>query len=215
MNDALFPGAADLGFRGGAVRRARPRAGPRRPAAAVVSRTDRSVRAELVSGRGEDFWPWPRLLLAGRPMTFDALSTAFGRCDGPGCAPFDLTDGMLQTCLALPGRTRTRPARGFGASSRLDRSMSCRRPITDMVPTGHQPEGQASRFPFKTDDRYQAASLLLRCSAPLEIAWRPNARQCLSNSTITAPRCFGSSRAGTTRHCGNPCLPLASVSWDS
>jgi len=68
----------------------------------VVSRTHLSVRVELVSGRGEDFWPRPgRVLLAVRSMTFDALAravdTAFGRWDLAHLHTFDLADGMLLT----------------------------------------------------------------------------------------------------------------------
>ncbi len=67
-----------------------------------MSRTHLSVRVELVSGRGEDFWPRPgRVLLAGRSMTFEALAravdTAFGRWDLAHLHTFDLADGMLLT----------------------------------------------------------------------------------------------------------------------
>ncbi len=63
-----------------------------------MSRTWLSVTVELVSGRGERFWPRPgRVFIASRSHTFGALATAiddgFARWDRSHLSQFTLADG--------------------------------------------------------------------------------------------------------------------------
>lgn len=79
-----------------------------------MSRTHLSVRVDLVSGRGRDYWPRPgRVFLVGRTMTFGALAeavdVAFGRWDLAHLHTFDLIDGTL---LIGPGATWDDPPQG-------------------------------------------------------------------------------------------------------
>ena len=62
-----------------------------------MSRTWLSIRVELVSGRGRDFWPRPgRDFAAGRRHTFadlaGAIDDAFARWDRAHLHLFDLGD---------------------------------------------------------------------------------------------------------------------------
>ncbi len=64
----------------------------------VVARTWLSIRVELVSGRGEDYWPRPgRIFAAARSHSFDQLAAAidagFGRWDLAHLHLFTLADG--------------------------------------------------------------------------------------------------------------------------
>ena len=63
-----------------------------------MARTWLSISVELVSGRGEDYWPRPgRIFAAARSHTFatfaDAINDAFGRWDLAHLSSFDLDDG--------------------------------------------------------------------------------------------------------------------------
>lgn len=63
-----------------------------------MARSWLSITVELVSGRGEDFWPRPgRVFVAARSTTFAALSDAinagFARWDLNHLSQFDLADG--------------------------------------------------------------------------------------------------------------------------
>ncbi|GGL12603.1 IS1096 element passenger TnpR family protein [Mangrovihabitans endophyticus] len=71
-----------------------------------MARTWLSIRVELVSGRGADFWPRPgRDFAAARSHTFDQLATAinlaFARWDLAHLHSFTLADGTLVTPLDL------------------------------------------------------------------------------------------------------------------
>jgi hypothetical protein len=64
----------------------------------VVARTWLSIRVELVSGRGEDYWPRPgRIFAAARSHSFDQLAAAidagFARWDLAHLHLFTLADG--------------------------------------------------------------------------------------------------------------------------
>lgn len=64
----------------------------------VVARTWFSIQVELVSGRGEHYWPRPgRVFAAARPHSFgefaDAIDTAFARWDRAHLYQFVLGDG--------------------------------------------------------------------------------------------------------------------------
>lgn len=79
-----------------------------------MSRNWLSVRADLVSGRGEDLWPRPgRIFVAARAMTFGqlaaAIDDAFGRWDRAHLHTVDLADGML---LIGPGDAWDDPPQG-------------------------------------------------------------------------------------------------------
>jgi len=90
-----------------------------------MAATHISIRVELVSGRGETFWPRPgRLFLASRTHTFaklaEAIETAFARWDRSHLWQFDLADGTCPTLIDpdddwdLPGAvdgSRTKLAR--------------------------------------------------------------------------------------------------------
>jgi Plasmid pRiA4b ORF-3-like protein len=70
-----------------------------------VARTWLSIRVELVSGRGGEFWPRPgRVFAAARSHTFgqlaDAIDAAFARWDVNHMHMFTLTDGTEITPLA-------------------------------------------------------------------------------------------------------------------
>jgi Plasmid pRiA4b ORF-3-like protein len=65
-----------------------------------VARTWLSIRVDLVSGRGEYFWPRPgRVFAAARSHTFsqlaDAIDTAFARRDRSHLHKFELPDGRV------------------------------------------------------------------------------------------------------------------------
>jgi Plasmid pRiA4b ORF-3-like protein len=67
-----------------------------------------SIRVELVSGRGEDFWPRPgRTFAAARSHSFrqlaDAINQAFARWDLAHLHSFTIADGMTITPLDLWG----------------------------------------------------------------------------------------------------------------
>ena len=69
-----------------------------------MARSWLSIRVELVSGRGTDFWPRPgRIFAAARSHTFDQLATAidlaFGRWDLAHMHAFTLLDGAQATPL--------------------------------------------------------------------------------------------------------------------
>lgn len=79
-----------------------------------MSRTWISVRVELISGRGELFWPRPgRAFAAASAMTFGALAAsidlAFGRWDLAHLHAFDLADEQL---LIGPGDNWDDPPQG-------------------------------------------------------------------------------------------------------
>ena len=64
----------------------------------VVARTWLSIHVDLVSGRGEDYWPRPgRIFAAARSHRFselaDAIDTAFARWDRAHLHEFVLADG--------------------------------------------------------------------------------------------------------------------------
>ncbi|MFK3981836.1 hypothetical protein ACI2K4_15855 [Micromonospora sp. NPDC050397] len=64
-----------------------------------MARTWLSIRVELVSGRGDDFWPRPgRIFAAARSHTFaqlaDAIDTAFSRWDRAHLHLFTLDGGV-------------------------------------------------------------------------------------------------------------------------
>ena len=66
----------------------------------VVARTWLSIRVDLVSGRGEDFWPRPgRVFAAARSHRFsqlaDAIDNAFARWDRSHLHKFELADGRV------------------------------------------------------------------------------------------------------------------------
>jgi hypothetical protein len=66
----------------------------------VMARTWLSIRVDLVSGRGEDFWPRPgRVFAAARSHRFsqlaDAIDTAFARWDRSHLNKFELADGRV------------------------------------------------------------------------------------------------------------------------
>jgi hypothetical protein len=63
-----------------------------------VARTWLSIRVDLVSGRGEDYWPRPgRIFAAARSHRFsqlaDAIDTAFARWDRSYLYQFEFADG--------------------------------------------------------------------------------------------------------------------------
>jgi hypothetical protein len=65
-----------------------------------VARTWLSIRVDLVSGRGEDYWPRPgRIFAAARSHKFsqlaDAVDTAFARWDRSHLYKFEMADGPL------------------------------------------------------------------------------------------------------------------------
>jgi hypothetical protein len=65
-----------------------------------VARTWLSIRVDLISGHGEDYWPRPgRIFAAARSHKFsqlaDAIDTAFARWDRSHLYKFDLGDGRL------------------------------------------------------------------------------------------------------------------------
>ena len=65
-----------------------------------MARTWLSIRVDLVSGRGEDFWPRPgRVFAAARSHRFselaDAIDTAFARWDRSHLYKFELADGRV------------------------------------------------------------------------------------------------------------------------
>jgi hypothetical protein len=71
-----------------------------------MARTWLSIRVELVSGRGEEFWPRPgRIFAAARSHTFrqfaDAVDVAFARWDRAHMHSFTVTDGTSITPLEL------------------------------------------------------------------------------------------------------------------
>ncbi|GGL21600.1 IS1096 element passenger TnpR family protein [Mangrovihabitans endophyticus] len=71
-----------------------------------MARTSLTIRIELVSGRGADFWPRPgRDFAAARSHTFDQLATAidlaFARWDLAHMHSFTLADGTPVTPLDL------------------------------------------------------------------------------------------------------------------
>jgi hypothetical protein len=70
----------------------------------AIARTWLSVRVDLVSGRGDDFWPRPRRIFAAAPShTFaqlaHAIDTAFARWDLAHMHMFTLADGTGITAL--------------------------------------------------------------------------------------------------------------------
>lgn len=65
-----------------------------------MARTWLSIRVDLISGRGEDYWPRPgRVFAAGRAHRFsqlaDAIDTAFARWDRAHLCKFELGDGRV------------------------------------------------------------------------------------------------------------------------
>jgi hypothetical protein len=65
-----------------------------------MAKTWLSIRVDLVSGRGEDFWPRPgRVFAAGRAHRFshlaEAIDTAFARWDRSHLHRFELSGGRL------------------------------------------------------------------------------------------------------------------------
>jgi len=65
-----------------------------------VARTWLSIRVDLISGHGEDYWPRPgRIFAAARSHKFsqlaDAIDTAFARWDRSHLYKFELADGRL------------------------------------------------------------------------------------------------------------------------
>lgn len=63
-----------------------------------MARTWLSIRVDLVSGRGEDYWPRPgRIFAANRNHRFsqlaEAIDTAFARWDRAHLCKFELSDG--------------------------------------------------------------------------------------------------------------------------
>ena len=65
-----------------------------------MARTWLSIRVDLVSGRGEDYWPRPgRIFAAARSHKFsqlaDAIDTAFARWDRSHLYKFEMADGPL------------------------------------------------------------------------------------------------------------------------
>jgi len=65
-----------------------------------VARTWLSIRVDLVSGRGERFWPRPRrVFAASRSHRFsrlaEAIDTAFARWDRSHLHKFELADGRI------------------------------------------------------------------------------------------------------------------------
>jgi len=71
-----------------------------------VARTWLSIRVELVSGRGEDYWPRPgRIFAAARSHSFGqlaaAIDAAFARWDLAHLHLFTLADGGNLTALEL------------------------------------------------------------------------------------------------------------------
>lgn len=65
-----------------------------------MSRTWLSIRVDLVSGRGEDYWPRPgRIIAAARSHRFsqlaEAIDTAFARWDRSHLYKFGLADGQV------------------------------------------------------------------------------------------------------------------------
>ncbi len=65
-----------------------------------MARTWLSITVELISGRGEDFWPRPgRIFVAARSHTFaalgDATNGAFARWDLSHLSQFMLADGTM------------------------------------------------------------------------------------------------------------------------
>lgn len=69
-----------------------------------MARTWWSIRVELVSGRGDDYWPRPgRIFAVARSHTFGhlaaAVDIAFARWDRAHMSMFTLTDGTTVTPL--------------------------------------------------------------------------------------------------------------------
>jgi hypothetical protein len=65
-----------------------------------LARTWLSIRVDLVSGHGEDYWPRPgRIFAAARSHKFsqlaDAMDTAFARWDRSHLYKFEMADGQL------------------------------------------------------------------------------------------------------------------------
>jgi hypothetical protein len=70
----------------------------------AVARTWLSIRVELVSGRGEDFWPRPgRIVAAARSHSLaqfaEAVDLAFARWDLSHLYMFTLSNGTNITAL--------------------------------------------------------------------------------------------------------------------
>ncbi|GAB1813601.1 IS1096 element passenger TnpR family protein [Mycobacterium sp. MUNTM1] len=65
-----------------------------------MARTWLSIRVDLISGRGEDYWPRPgRVFAANRTHRFshlaEAIDTAFARWDRAHLCKFELGDGRV------------------------------------------------------------------------------------------------------------------------